>query len=600
VGNHNRGFNRFIRRHHHALLAPDWKRKPYNYNGDPKGSPYNSKICRARHKHNKGEGLAMTKYIFVTGGVVSSVGKGISVAAIGRILKSRSVSVSVQKLDPYLNVDPGTMSPYQHGEVFVTDDGAETDLDLGHYERFIDVNLSRASNVTSGQIYSAVIAQERRGDFLGGTIQVVPHVTNEIKRRIREVGEISRAEVVIVEVGGTVGDIEGQPFLEAIRQMRTEEGRDNVLYIHVTFLPFITTTGELKTKPTQHSVNELRRIGIQPDIILCRSDQEIPEALKAKISLFCDVDREAVIPLVTAETIYEVPLMLEACGLGSLIVQRLGLAAKDPDLDDWREMVTRLKSPKEPVTIALVGKYVELKDAYYSVREALCHAGLFHNRQVNIQWLHSEAAAKDGDNLLKQAQGIIIPGGFGQRGIEGMIKAATYAREREIPYFGLCLGMQVMVIEFGRYVFGSDEVNSTEFDPNTPYPVIDLLPEQKEVMTMGGTMRLGSYPCHLVPGTKAERAYQESIVCERHRHRFEFNNRFRESLEKAGLVCSGLSPEGRLVEIAEIKDHPWMVACQFHPEFKSRPNRPHPLFLGFIGQAKVTLVEGAQVSLPLG
>ena len=543
----------------------------------------------------------MTKYIFVTGGVVSSVGKGISVAAIGRILKSRDLSVSIQKLDPYLNVDPGTMSPYQHGEVFVTDDGAETDLDLGHYERFIDVNLNQASNVTSGQIYSAVITRERRGDFLGGTIQVVPHVTNEIKRRIREVGQISGAEVVIVEVGGTVGDIEGQPFLEAIRQMRKEEGRDNVLYIHVTFLPFITTTGEIKTKPTQHSVNELRRIGIQPDIILCRSDHEIPEAIKDKISLFCDVDKEAVISLITAETIYEVPLILEEAGLGDLIVHRLRLEAKTAVLDDWRQMVAKLKSPREPVNIALVGKYVELKDSYYSVREALCHAGLHHNRQVNILWVHSEEVAKDGgDSLLKSAQGIIVPGGFGQRGIEGMIKAATYAREREIPYLGLCLGMQVMVIEFGRYAFGTREVNSTEFDPDTPYPVIDLLPEQKEVRALGGTMRLGSYPCHLVPGTKAYRAYRESIVYERHRHRFEFNNQFREPLEKAGLIASGLSPEGKLVEIAEIKNHPWMLACQFHPEFKSRPNRSHPLFADFIGVAKETLVEGAQVTLPLG
>ncbi len=542
----------------------------------------------------------MTKYIFVTGGVVSSVGKGISVAAIGRILKSRRVSVSVQKLDPYLNVDPGTMSPYQHGEVFVTEDGAETDLDLGHYERFIDVNLTQASNVTSGQIYSAVIARERRGDFLGGTIQVVPHVTNEIKRRIREVAEISQAQVVIVEVGGTVGDIEGQPFLEAIRQMRKEEGRDNVLYIHVTFLPFITTTGELKTKPTQHSVNELRRIGIQPDIILCRSDHPIPEAIKEKISLFCDVDKEAVIPLITAETIYEVPLILEEAGLGDLIVRRLELEAQPSELEEWRELVAKLKSPKESVTIALVGKYVELKDSYYSVREALCHAGLYHNRQVNILWVHSEDLAKNGDHLLKQAQGIIVPGGFGHRGIEGMIKAATYAREKEIPYLGLCLGMQVMVIEFGRYAFGTPEVNSTEFDPNTPYPVIDLMPEQKEITTLGGTMRLGSYPCHVIPGTKAYQAYQQSIIYERHRHRFEFNNRFREPLNKAGLIVSGLSPDGKLVEICEIRDHPWMVACQFHPEFKSRPNRPHPLFLDFIAQAKQTLVEGAQVTLPLG
>jgi len=542
----------------------------------------------------------MSKYIFVTGGVVSSVGKGISVASIGRILKSRSISVSVQKLDPYLNVDPGTMSPYQHGEVFVTQDGAETDLDLGHYERFIDVDLTSASNVTSGQIYSAVIAGERRGDYLGGTIQVIPHVTNEIKRRIREVSQLSGAEVIIVEVGGTVGDIEGLPFLEAIRQMRNEEGRDNVLYVHVTFLPHIATTNELKTKPTQHSVNELRRIGIQPDIILCRSDDEIPQNLKDKISLFCDVDKEAVIPLVTAETIYEVPLMLEETGLSNLIISRLRLTAKDVDLSEWREMVFKLKAPKEPVNIALVGKYVELQDAYYSVREALCHAGLHHDRQINILWVQSEDLQSNSNiNLLKSAQGIVVPGGFGYRGIEGMIIAASYARQNNIPYLGLCLGMQVMVIEFGRYAFNSKEVNSTEFDPDTPYPVIDLLPEQHDITDMGGTMRLGTYPCHLVPMTKAARAYGETMVFERHRHRFEVNNRFREQLEQKGLIPSGLSPDNRLVEIAEIKDHPWMVACQFHPEFKSRPNHPHPLFADFVGAAKETLVEGTQVTLPL-
>jgi len=542
----------------------------------------------------------MSKYIFVTGGVVSSVGKGISVASIGRILKSRDISVSVQKLDPYLNVDPGTMSPYQHGEVFVTQDGAETDLDLGHYERFIDVDLTSASNVTSGQIYSAVIAGERRGDYLGGTIQVIPHVTNEIKRRIREVADLSHAEVVIVEVGGTVGDIEGLPFLEAIRQMRNEEGRDNVLYVHVTFLPHIATTNELKTKPTQHSVNELRRIGIQPDVVLCRSDYEIPQSLKDKISLFCDVAKEAVIPLVTAETIYEVPLMLEETGLSDLIIHRLGLQAKDVDLKEWGAMVAKLKTPKDPVSIALVGKYVELRDAYYSVREALCHAGLHHDRQINLLWVHSEDLQCDSNiNLLKSAQGIIVPGGFGLRGIEGMITAASYSRQNNIPYLGLCLGMQVMVIEFGRYALGNNQANSTEFDPQTPYPVIDLLPDQHEISDMGGTMRLGTYPCHLVPATKAAEAYGTDIVYERHRHRFEFNNRFRVELEQKGLIASGLSPDNRLVEIVEVKDHPWMVACQFHPEFKSRPNNPHPLFTSFVGAAKQTLVEGAQVTLPL-
>jgi CTP synthase len=541
----------------------------------------------------------VSKYIFVTGGVVSSVGKGISVASIGKILKSRGISVSVQKLDPYLNVDPGTMSPYQHGEVFVTKDGAETDLDLGHYERFIGVELTQASNVTSGQVYSSVIAQERRGDFLGGTIQVVPHVTNEIKSRIRKVAEISKAELVIVEVGGTVGDIEGQPFLEAIRQMRKDEGKDNVLYVHVTFLPHIAATDELKTKPTQHSVNELRRIGIQPDVILCRSDKEISEGIKDKISLFCDVDKEAVISLVTSETIYEVPLLLEDAGLGEFIVSRLRLKVRKSNLEEWRDMVARLKAPKELVIIGLVGKYVELRDAYYSVREALCHAALAHNREVKIEWLDSGELDGMADDKLGQVQGIIVPGGFGYRGIEGMVKGAKFAREREIPYLGLCLGMQIMVIEFGRHVFHTDKVNSTEFDVSSAYPVIDLLPDQKGVQQKGGTMRLGTYPCHLVAGTTAARAYGIEIVYERHRHRYEFNNHFRQPLEEAGLVASGLSPDGRLVEITELRDHPWMLACQFHPEFKSRPDSPHPLFLGFIGAAKETLVEGAQTSLPL-
>ena len=541
----------------------------------------------------------MSKYIFITGGVVSSVGKGISVASIGKILKSRGLSVSVQKLDPYLNVDPGTMSPYQHGEVFVTQDGAETDLDLGHYERFIGVELTQASNVTSGQVYSSVIAQERRGDFLGGTIQVVPHVTNEIKSRIKKVAEISKAELVIVEVGGTVGDIEGQPFLEAIRQMRKDEGRDNVLYIHVTFLPHIAATDELKTKPTQHSVNELRRIGIQPDVILCRSDKEISGGVKDKISLFCDVDKEAVISLVTSETIYEVPLLLEDAGLGEFIVRRLGLGAGKSNLEEWRDIVTRLKAPKEAVIIGLVGKYVELRDAYYSVREALCHAALAHKRAVKIEWLDSEQLDGMADDKLGQVQGIIVPGGFGYRGIEGMIKAAKFAREREIPYLGLCLGMQTMVIEFGRHVFHTDKVNSTEFDAGSAYPVIDLLPEQRGVEQKGGTMRLGTYPCHLVAGTLAARAYGSEVVYERHRHRYEFNNLFRQPLEEAGLVPSGVSPDGKLVEITELREHPWMLACQFHPEFKSRPDSPHPLFSGFIEAAKETLVEGAQTSLPL-
>lgn len=483
----------------------------------------------------------MSKYIFVTGGVVSSVGKGISVASIGRILKSRQLSVSAQKLDPYLNVDPGTMSPYQHGEVFVTQDGAETDLDLGHYERFIDVDLTSASNITSGRIYGSVIDKERRGDFLGGTIQVVPHVTNAIKECILTVARDIGADVHIVEVGGTVGDIEGLPFLEAIRQMRKDVGRDNVLYIHVTFLPYIGSTGELKTKPTQHSVNELRRIGIQPDVILCRSDYPISEAIKDKISLFCDVDKQAVIPLPTVSPIYAVPLLLEEAGLGNFIVDKLGLKAEQPALGEWRTMVEGLKTPKDPVNIALVGKYVELPDAYLSVREALCHAALQQNLDVNLIWVHSEDLEKDGSlQLLRSAQGIVVPGGFGSRGIEGKIRAARYARENNIPYFGLCLGMHIMVIEFARHVLGSDEPNSAEFKPDSRYPVINLLPEQCAVTEKGGTMRLGVYPCHLVPGTRAAEAYREDVVYERHRHRYEFNNDFREMFAKAGLKASGL------------------------------------------------------------
>ncbi len=545
----------------------------------------------------------MTKYIFVTGGVVSSVGKGVTVASIGTILKSRRVTVCLQKLDPYLNVDPGTMSPYQHGEVFVTQDGAETDLDLGNYERFVDINLTSESNVTSGQIYSAVIGKERRGDFLGGTIQVVPHVINEIKQRFTNLAKQSQAEVLIIEVGGTVGDIEGQPFLEAIRQMRNDVGRENVLYIHVTLLPYLATTQELKTKPTQHSVNELRRMGIQPDVIICRSDLSISEGIRDKISLFCDVARQAVIPLPTIPTIYEVPLVLEKEGLGQLIVDKLGLKAEPPDLSQWEELVTSLKNPHEPVNIALVGKYVELKDAYYSVREALHHAALYHDRQLNLSWIPSESLERDGNEApLHSAQGIIVPGGFGIRGIEGMIKAASYARNNKIPYLGLCLGMQVMVIEFARYALNAPEANSTEFDAATPYPVIDLLPEQKNLENKGGTMRLGNYPCKLLKKSRAGKAYGvdgDSLIYERHRHRYEFNNKFRAQLKKAGLIYSGLSPNGELVEICELADHPWMVSCQFHPEFTSRPNRPHPLFRDFIGVAKNILREGAQPALPL-
>lgn len=528
----------------------------------------------------------MPKFIFCTGGVVSSVGKGVTVASIGRILKARGVRVSIQKLDPYINVDPGTMSPYQHGEVFVTEDGAETDLDLGHYERFIDENLTRASNVTTGQVYAEVIAKERRGDFLGGTVQVVPHITNEIKRRIGLAARETNADVLIVEVGGTVGDIEGLPFLEAIRQMRKDIGRENVMYIHVTLLPHIGSTGELKTKPTQHSVKELRSIGIQPDVIVCRSDYPIDDGVRDKIALFTDVDKRGVVPLVTATSIYEVPLILEGFELGKLIAERLGLPTRDPDLGAWRELIERVRMPKQTVRIAIVGKYVELPDAYMSVREALYHAGLHHQRAIEIDWILSEDFERNRSfERLARADGIIVPGGFGERGIEGMIVAARYARTHNIPYLGLCLGMQVMCIELARHALESDEPNSTEFNPATKFPVIDLMPDQRGISDLGGTMRLGRYPCHLVTGTIAARAYGEDSISERHRHRFEFNNAFRELLAKAGMTYSGLSPEGTLVEIAELREHPFMLGSQFHPELKSRPERPHPLFREFVGAA---------------
>jgi CTP synthase len=525
-----------------------------------------------------------TKYIFCTGGVVSSVGKGVTAASIGRILKGRGVKVSIQKLDPYLNVDPGTMSPYQHGEVFVLDDGAETDLDLGHYERFIDQSLTRASNVTSGQVYAEVIAKERRGDYLGGTIQVIPHVTNEIKRRIGWVGRESGAEVVIVEIGGTVGDIEGLPFLEAIRQMRVDVGRENTVYLHVTLLPYISSTGEIKTKPTQHSVRELRGIGIQPDIILARSDYPIDDDVRARIALFCDVERRAVISLVTTPIIYQVPLILEEAGLGNYLVERLGLeTAHPPELDGWRAVVEDIQRPKPAIRVGLVGKYVELRDAYLSVREALHHAGLRYNVAVEIDWTDAEEIERRGVERLHDLEGIVVPGGFGYRGIEGKIAAARFARENNTPYLGLCLGMQVMVIELARQALGSDEPNSAEFDIKTRYPVIDLMPDQRDISEMGGTMRLGLYPCQLVAGTLTAAAYSEALVKERHRHRFEVNNSYRDLLTKAGMVFSGLSPDGRLVEIGELVDHPFMVGCQFHPEFKSRPTHPHPLFQAFIG-----------------
>ncbi len=525
----------------------------------------------------------MSRYIFCTGGVVSSVGKGVAAASIARILKSRGISVSIQKLDPYLNVDAGTMSPYQHGEVFVTEDGSETDLDLGHYERFIDQNLTSSSNVTTGQVYSAVTASERRGDYLGSTVQIIPHITDEIKRRIHQVAQESGAEVVIVEVGGTVGDIEGLPFIEAIRQIRSDIGRQNVLYGHVTLLPRLAITGELKTKPTQHSVKELRGMGIQPDFILLRADTYLANGIRAKVSLFCDVEEPAVIPVVSTMTMYEVPLIMEEAGLGEFIVERFGLTATEPDLEEWREIVERINSPTGQVKIALVGKYVELVDAYMSVREALYHAGAHHDVGVDIKWIESEWLEKaGGEQQLASVDGIVVPGGFGYRGIEGKIKAAQYAREHEVPYLGLCLGMQMMVVEFARSVAGLEGANSTEFDTHTPHPVIDLLPEQRQVFDKGGTMRLGSYPCRLVPGTRAAQAYGQEVAYERHRHRFEFNNKYREALTSRGLITSGLLQEGDLVEIVELEHHPWMVATQFHPEFKSRPNRPHPLFRAFL------------------
>ncbi|MCJ7509275.1 MAG: CTP synthase [Dehalococcoidia bacterium] len=528
----------------------------------------------------------MPKYIFVTGGVVSSVGKGITTAAVGRLLKARSISVVVQKLDPYLNVDPGTMSPYQHGEVFVTCDGAETDLDLGHYERFLDQDLTQASSVTSGQIYQAVIAKERRGVYLGRTIQSIPHVTNEIKERIRTVGRDSDASVVIVEAGGTVGDIEGQPFLEAIRQMRKEEGREDTLAIHVTLLPHISTTGELKTKPTQHSVRELRSMGIQPDVIICRSDYQMTDDLREKISLFCDVEERAVVPLPTMASIYEVPLVLEQAGLAAYIMERLQVPGVSHDLDDWRRWVARLQSPRGRVSVAVVGKYAELPDAYLSVKEALIHAAVHYGLGVDIRWVPSgKLEESGGEAALEGVHGIVVPGGFGERAIEGMVRAARYARQEGVPYLGLCLGMQIMVIEFARHVFQSDAAHSTEFSPSTPYPVISLLSEQEGIEDKGGTMRLGGYPCHLVAGTKTYAAYGEPEVVERHRHRYEFNNAYREALAEGGLIPAGLSPDGTLVEICEVRDHPWMVGSQFHPEFRSRPNRPHPLFRGFMEAA---------------
>jgi len=529
--------------------------------------------------------MSKPKYIFCTGGVVSSVGKGVTAGAIGRILKARGLKVSIQKLDPYLNVDPGTMSPYQHGEVFVTYDGAETDLDLGHYERFIDEKLDRTCNVTSGQVYGHVIDKERRGDYLGRTIQVIPHITNEIKRRIALVGKRNNSDVVIVEVGGTVGDIESQPFLEAIRQMRMEVSRKDALFVHVTFLPHIGATGELKTKPTQHSVRELRGIGIQPHVIIPRTDHPVSREVIEKIALFCDVDDDAVIPLETTDLLYEVPLVLEDAGLGDYIIRKLRLDAPPPDLSEWRNLVKKMRSVEDTIHIGIVGKYVELHDAYMSVKEAVYHAASQLGKTLETHWIHSGDLEKGKSfDELERMQGIIVPGGFGYRGVEGKVQAARFARENNIPYLGLCLGMQVMSIEFARHVLGLEDANSSEFElSSSEHSIIDLMNDQRGVTDLGGTMRLGHYPCHLEPGSKAASAYGDvEVVQERHRHRFEFNNAYREQFESNGAIFSGLSPDGRLVEILELHDHPFMVGSQFHPEFQSRPNAPHPLFRAFV------------------
>ena len=526
------------------------------------------------------------KFIFVTGGVVSGLGKGITAASLGRLLKQRGLKVKVQKLDPYLNVDPGTMSPYQHGEVFVTDDGAETDLDLGHYERFIDENLTVHSSVSSGRVYWNVLSRERSGDYLGGTVQIIPHITNEIKSHIYSL-DTPDTDVAIVEIGGTVDDIESQPFLEAIRQVAAERGRQNVMFIHVSLIVSIPGSGELKSKPTQHSAKELLSLGIQPDVIMCRSDYPVPREILEKISLFCNIPVENAIPNLTADLLYEVPLMLEREGLADVVVRRLGLICHAPDLTEWATMVHRAKHPKGEVEIALVGKYVSLHDAYLSVVEALTHGGIENDVKVSIRWVDSETVTdQNAAAILAGADGILVPGGFGDRGIEGKISAIRYARENDVPFLGICLGMQMAVVEFARHVCGLEGAHSSELDPKTPYPVIDLMADQVGVTAKGGTMRLGSYPCLLAEGTRSHAIYGTDRIDERHRHRYEFNNAYREALTAAGLSLSGLSPDGHLVEMVELSDHPWFVACQFHPELKSRPNKAHPLFREFISAAK--------------
>ncbi|UGB30810.1 CTP synthase [Metabacillus sp. B2-18] len=533
----------------------------------------------------------MTKYIFVTGGVVSSLGKGITAASLGRLLKNRGISVTIQKFDPYINVDPGTMSPYQHGEVFVTGDGAETDLDLGHYERFIDENLTKFNNVTTGRIYSTVLKKERRGDYLGGTVQVIPHITNEIKDKVFRAGKETGADVVITEIGGTVGDIESLPFLEAIRQVKSDVGRDNVMYIHCTLVPYIKAAGEMKTKPTQHSVKELRSLGIQPNVIVVRTEMPISQDMKDKIALFCDIDKNAVIECRDAETLYSIPLDLQDQNLDTIVCNHLKLNCNDADMTEWKELVQRVTNLSKTTKIALVGKYVELQDAYISVVEALRHAGYEYDSDIEIKWVNAEELTSENvKDQLADVDGILVPGGFGDRGVEGKIVATNYARVNKVPFLGICLGMQVASIEYARNVLGLAGANSAEIDPNTAYPVIDLLPEQKDVEDLGGTLRLGLSPSKLQEGTRAYEAYQDEVIYERHRHRYEFNNEYRQAMEEAGFIFSGTTPDGRLVEIIEVKDHPWFVASQFHPEFTSRPTRPQPLFRDFV-RASLTAAE---------
>jgi len=523
-----------------------------------------------------------TKFIFVTGGVLSSLGKGICAASLGRLLKSRGYSVTIQKFDPYINIDPGTMNPIQHGEVFVTEDGGETDLDLGHYERFIDEELSKYNNFTSGKIYKAVIDNERQGLYLGSTVQVIPHITDQIKASIKKTLEKRKVDIVITEIGGTVGDIESLPFLEAIRQIKKDVGRNNVLYLHVTYVPYLKTTEELKTKPTQHSVKELRSIGIQPDIIICRSEIALDDHLKAKIGLFCDIEKEATINAPDARHIYEVPLMLQKEKLDTIVLEKLGLAQRRSNLSQWKQMVNRIHHLQGKVTIGMVGKYTSLKDAYLSIVEALSHSGYYYKKKVEIIWINSEQL---NSKVLNQVDGILVPGGFGLRGIDGKINAITFARENKVPYLGICLGMQCAVTEFARNKLGLSDANSTEFDSGTAHPVIDLMVDQKGLSAKGGTMRLGKYPCRLHPGSLAYQAYGMDLIFERHRHRYELNNQYRDDLAEAGMIISGINPDQDLVEIVELRDHPWFVAVQFHPEFKSRPDRPHPLFRDFIGAA---------------